>query len=441
MTLASPLAPGKPFTVEDGTMSVSMPLRIGSAAGTAAILAIAVVLSMVVGVNETRADEKPKSVDEAAKAGEYVKRLAGDSFQDREAAQKSLRGMGKTAIPAIELGLKSDSPEVVQRCEKLLQLIYKDGLEAFLTNKFELEGPAWKRFKSIACDSLASRKLFAELIPDDARSKRLDVIAGDPRKMIVTYRTESERVHFNWNKVLKANKWRFADEVRNEKFRQLSKEAVSREDILYSLFLGTSPIPAGAADADEIAILSQVHFYEMARGPGSVPFQKLFVAWIRQRTNPNILRRGVQTALFANVSEAVPFARELLANPKLPPDTLGEAILVVGNHGELQDVSLLAKYRDDARAYHEDSPGKAGTLSIQLREYAAAMSLLLRKEDFAIHGFELSEMIAWWAGEKVLPFKSTDYLKPAMRDTILQNAWKWLDDQPKPDAKPAKSPK
>ena len=169
------------------------------------------------------------------------------------------------------------------------------------------------------------------------------------------------------------------------------------------------------------------HFVDLTKGPEKEPFRKLYLAWLKQRKNPVALQRGLEAALFMNIPEAAPFARELIGNAKHPPELLAHAILVLGNHGELGDVLLLDELRTDERIYC-----KFATMSIQLREVATAMALLLRKEDFAKYGFAAADLKAWCVGDKSA-FRAIGWFeKPADRDATLAKAGKWLDAQPKP---------
>ena len=222
--------------------------------------------------------------------------------------------------------------------------------------------------------------------------------------------------------------------------RKRSLEVVKRDDLLRCLFLGARPIPKTVEDS-ELArpIVDQANFIDLAKGPEKEPFRKMYLEWLKRRTNPTAIELGITAALYASIPEAVPFARELIANPKQSPEILGQAILVLGNHGAVQDVLLLDKFRADERPYYFYKAPGVGTFTIQLREVATAMALLLRKEDFKKYGFEGVQVFVYWVGDKPAPYQKNHwFMTAAHRDAALVKAGKWLDEQPKPEVTPKK---
>src|SRR5436305_2784121 len=80
--------------------------------------------SVRAGDTPTRPEATPDSL---------VGRLGSPSFQEREAAEKALRGLGAKTVPALKAGLTGGSPEGVERCTRLLAAIRKDDLNRFVT--------------------------------------------------------------------------------------------------------------------------------------------------------------------------------------------------------------------------------------------------------------------------------------------------------------------
>ncbi len=142
------------------------------------------------------------AVDPVAK---LVDQLGAPEFGDREAAAKQLREMGFKAEAALRAGLRSESPEVRDRSAKLLAEIRAVARTA-LVKQFdpatdaEPDHPVWKRFRTIAGNDAAARKLFAEIIVSPQLLKLLDDADRDPNKAGDLYAAELER----WYKLMQA---------------------------------------------------------------------------------------------------------------------------------------------------------------------------------------------------------------------------------------------
>ncbi|MEO2090141.1 MAG: sigma-70 family RNA polymerase sigma factor, partial [Gemmataceae bacterium] len=86
-------------------------------------------------------------------AERLVQQLGSRDFAEREASEKTLREMGVKALPAVRAGLRSASPEIAQRSEKLFAAIRKDDVDrfvkAFLADKQfkqKFDHPVWTRW-------------------------------------------------------------------------------------------------------------------------------------------------------------------------------------------------------------------------------------------------------------------------------------------------------
>ncbi len=375
------------------------------------------------GGGRLQGEDKPIPRAEAPTAESLVKQLGDPAFKTREGAEKPLRAMGQKAIPALRAGLKSESPEMVERSEKVLRLIHKDALDQLVAGKGETDSPVWKRFQAIAGDSPESRKLYGEMMGDWTRAETLESVEGNAVKSFEAYRTEMDRIDGAWTTAFK----QFLGSFDILAIRNRSLEVVKRDAILRCLFLGAQLVPEKEIDPQQITMLFHGHFVELTKGPEKEPFRKLYLAWLKHRKNPVAVQRGLEAALFMTIPEAAPFAREVIAIAKHPPELLAHAILVLGNHGELADVLLLDKLRTDERVYCQFN-----TMTIELREIATAMALLLRKEDFAKYGFDAADLKAWCVGDKTA-FRAIGWFQTAAdRDAALAKAGKWLDAQPKP---------
>src|SRR5207249_3282114 len=74
-------------------------------------------------------------------------------------------------------------------------------------------------------------------------------------------------------------------------------------EVATALFLGTHPLPDGAADPPGPGALFKASFAAGMDGPLKGPFRKLFAAWLDSRRDPAALRAGMDAALFSGLSE------------------------------------------------------------------------------------------------------------------------------------------
>ena len=71
-------------------------------------------------------EDKDKLLAEAKKqAAALVKKLGADGYEDREAADKALRRMGKVALEAVRTGTGSKDVEIADRCKVILAVLEK----------------------------------------------------------------------------------------------------------------------------------------------------------------------------------------------------------------------------------------------------------------------------------------------------------------------------
>lgn len=82
------------------------------------------------------ADDAVKSSNAQAKDAvspelrELIRQLDADDFRDRTAASEALAKLGKEALPGLEEGVRSDSPEAATRSFELLQQLFEQGSAA-----------------------------------------------------------------------------------------------------------------------------------------------------------------------------------------------------------------------------------------------------------------------------------------------------------------------
>jgi hypothetical protein len=373
------------------------------------------------------ADEnKVKSDPEVEK---LVQRLGSRTFSERETAARQLQVLGAKAKSQIIAGINDADAEVSQRCTAILKQIRADRYQALVSGQggWDLEGI---RFKKLVGDTIESRKLFAELINDSHRAEVVEKVTADPTVAASLYVSEVARIQAAGEKAFFGFMGQPVKVDSDSPVRIASRMAVPLGDVALLFFLGSFPLPDGAVDPAGVDQIVTASFIDACGGPLKGPFRKLFVKWLDCRRNPIAVGTGLYAALYGSVDEAVSVARRLAANQECEVSVIEPALLVLGNHGSVNDSTLLATYRDDARACEHSAENK---FEIQIREVATAMSLMLRGQFFLVFGFETKTFRAWWIGPGPAPFRAVHWFTtPEERDGALKMSWEWLDKQPKP---------
>lgn len=301
--------------------------------------------------------------------------------------------------------------------------------------------PAWKHFKAVCGDTKESRALFDQMTTG-GRLDDLNRAASDPAVAATEYAAAVVRTKAGWDKAYKRIGQRNVGPATTAALGAALREEVPPADVLAVLFLGSFALPEKAADPTAVYPALQTAFLDLVGGPNKAPARRLFVAWLDRRRDSGAVMYGLQEgALHGAVAEAVPSARRLLDDPKTPSGVLGPAALVVGNFGApAADLPRLAKLRDDARPCLQPNLSQVGREHTEVRDAAAAMSLLLRGEDFERYGFRRVVHQSKHGGRDEAPFKAPHWFDAdADRDAALKKAWAWLDAQPEP--KPPAVPK
>ncbi|HET6572322.1 MAG TPA: sigma-70 family RNA polymerase sigma factor, partial [Fimbriiglobus sp.] len=352
---------------------------------------------------------EPKPDPEAEK---LVKQLGSPNFADREAAGKKLREMGAKARPALLAGAKDADPEIARRCASIMKAIRADEQKAFVAGMSELNNPVWKRFKELVGDTKAARNLYLQMIDDYRRATLLTEAETSPAKAAEVYVAEVVRVTDASRKAFQPFVGRPIPALGtvDNPMRDASRKAVPLGDAVAVLFLGARPLPDGAKDPSASFVL-RASFADGVVGPLKEPLRKLFAAWLDRRRDPETIHEGLMTALLAGVPDALPTARRLAADPKLPAPAKDRALLVIGNHGTKDDLPLLTACRADARVSSTYKTVRNEVYDTQVRDVAAAMALHLYGQDFEKYGFEGTQWQVWWLPSNPAPFNGISQFK------------------------------
>ncbi|HEY1187048.1 MAG TPA: HEAT repeat domain-containing protein, partial [Gemmata sp.] len=414
-------------------------LKTSAIAGVVCLALVCGGLAMT-GSGTAPADEKtapaPRRVED--RTAKLVEQLGSADFAAREAAQRELRAIGSKAEPALRAGLRSTDPEVRARAAEVLKQVRDDARRAFISGKAEPTSPAWKRFKELVGNTEASRKLFVEMMADERRAATIEKAEADPDKAAEVYAAEVERVAGAGLKSFNQFVGRAAPvpgQGRMDPIAVASRKDVPLGDAVAVLFLGTRPLPAGAKDPSASWAL-RASFADGTVGPLKEPIRKLFAAWIEHRRDPVTVRDALETALFAGISEVLPTARRLAADAKLAAPAKGFALVALGNYGTAADLPLLAPYLADNRPYSGYPNLEQKKYELQVRDAAAAMSLLLRGQDYEKYGFVRVDWQVWWLPTNPPPIKDIHWFETdKARSTAHEKAKALLGTPPKAEPK------
>jgi hypothetical protein len=116
---------------------------------------------------------------------ELVRRLGDSNYAVREEAAAQLARLGRPAVAALELGVKSRDLAVRRRCAELLAAARRSDfdivLDDFIAGKNPKDPlPGWTRFRELAGDDVYARRLYVDLYRADRTL--LEQLGKDPKQ-------------------------------------------------------------------------------------------------------------------------------------------------------------------------------------------------------------------------------------------------------------------
>jgi RNA polymerase sigma factor (sigma-70 family) len=347
--------------------------------------------------------DTPGAKVKADPAEALVRQLGSPEFAEREAAEKELRKLGANALPAVRAGLKSDVPEVVERCARLLPVLRVEHLKS--------NGhPVWKKFANIAGESKESATLYAEMVGDPRRAEVLEAVVEKPDSAGAVYQGEL-------NRGIKALREGYdAAERRNRNLSGLNHPdsgVPNRGELALLLFLGTFPKTAdttpdaavGWRDGLHANLFSyalswsvagnqnEIPIFDGQKNPLPAPVRKLLAAWLGVRRDPHMIQHGFGLAKSHEVREALPVARRVVADKTYATKERAAALLAVGMFGDTADLPLLEPLFDCPDEFHNTNytyqGGKQVSIVTQVRDAAYGVALKLHGVEPIDYGYEM----------------------------------------------------
>jgi RNA polymerase sigma factor (sigma-70 family) len=363
-----------------------------------------------------------KPVPEAQK---LVRQLGSPSFAKRQMAEKALANMGARAAASVRAGMGDADPEVAKRCSAIWPRLWQT--EIARPDAERLAGfahPLWVRFRKVAGDDARSRTLFAEMVSDVNRFRRLEAVEADPKKAAAAYAADlkqrAEALERGYREAAKAAENRTGD------FGPASG-IPTRAEFVTLLFLGTYPATA----RDESARDTHNNVFALGLATGKSPaFRRLYAAWLRTRTDPQPIEIGLSQALYHNLPEVVPLAAAHAANARLAPKARGFALLVVGLYGTPADLPLLKKAFADARVFHTtkytSEAGKERPIEVQVGDTAVGSALWIYGQRAADFGFPFAAKYKNHP-ETLAKYYLLGFCDNDTRQAVHKKAAAWLD--------------
>ncbi len=328
-----------------------------------------------------------------------ILKLGSFQFKDREAAEQQLRNMGPQILKQVENGRRNDDPEIADRCAKLVTHFRRMQLIDHVRNdnlavKAPSDFPLWDHFKAVAGTSKSSRDLFIKMIQDDERYRLLDESDSQKKK--------AENNYSQLVAGLAERGWKNWQPEGNE-----TPPAPTIAEIATALYLGTIDTTADVnvdrngrkAPAERFALLGAEFYRDGLKSASSEPLKKLYVGWLSQRKNPDVLQYGLDRTLGWSIDGALPIARRILKEEKTPMKLRISAMTVVGKFGsDREDGSTMKKFWDDETVIHQVKVN-GQTLETQIRDVAIAVALNLKGKKPSAYGFRTFTGIAFDWGQ------------------------------------------
>ncbi len=377
-------------------------------------------------------------------AERLVLQLGSKEFAEREAAEKKLREMGAKALPAVRAGLANGSPEVVERCTRLLPLLRVEHMKA-------TEHPVWKKFAEVAGESKDAADLYADMVGDARPAEVLEAVVEKPDTAGAVYKDEL-------NRGIKALRKGYDDaERRNRGLTGLNHPdsgVPTRGELALLLFLGTFPKSADVTPDVAVDWRDGLHASLFSYGLSPIngdrreltePLRKLLAAWLGVRRDPAMVQHGFGLVKQHGVKEALPVARAVAADKTHATSERAAALLAVGLFGDATDVKLLEPLFNCTDDFHATNytyeGGRKVPLVTQVRDAAYGVAVKLHGAEPIDYGFE---MCVEYKARGPLVLQARYYFgfrSDEARTAAHEQVKVFLKTSPVPKAKPAAPPK
>jgi hypothetical protein len=316
----------------------------------------------------------------------WINELNHDAFTVRQSAAAKLLAAGTPARDALVAVAEGPDPETRATARRLVALIdrseFNRRLEAFAadtTGRLGLSLPGWQPFRELVGGDPAARALFVEM--QRAEGPMLAGVFGVPSRS--TDKPWEERL-------MRLVQWQAVTGNRNI--------AAPLGSCATMLFLATTSevdlSDTGAVLVEQLIQRPPIR-ERLAAGGADDAIRRLVVASIVHCTNKNeqILQRRLLLISAMNLKEALELPIAVVRGEgryaRTQPMTRAAAILVVGQHGNRQNIDDLAPLMDDTTIcmpLQVQVAGRPGA-NVQLRDVALVVALHLTDQRPADYGY------------------------------------------------------
>ncbi len=324
------------------------------------------------------------TAEQAARASELVGKLGDPIFKIRNDATRELRKLGRAALPVLNVTLNTTTdPEVRNRCETLLPAIELDDLNARLAafladtaHKYDHKIRSWDEFKAITGDTKVARELFAEALRSTPNRELIQA-------MSLNNKADLERLVLARRMLLY-----------NNIYRNTTGRVTAKPVDVFSLLFVESHVEISDRRYQYVIqnLLSQAVIRNSLNGDDGEPHRKLLAHWMDSRTQYLEVYQAMTLAGQLNMKE-IPVSRyalKVLENQSSPTVYRMYALTTSARTLGEESLSVLKKGMDD-KSVHTVTwffNGQRTQHSVQVRDIALAMSLIVTKQDLDDYGIE-----------------------------------------------------
>jgi hypothetical protein len=335
----------------------------------------------------TAADAKSDpAVEVSGKTAALVRQLGADAYEVREAATKELEKLGKTALKALEEGVKDEDMEISSRSKRLLALATRSDIEVALDSfladkdtKLILKLPAWERFKKVLGDDQSARTLFVEMYTTEGCL--LASLEREPKNFDQTFTTRCQQIQQNLY----------------TPFGQVNQ--IPMGQMVALLFAATDP--RTTTNINSFYLLTNLLYQQnIQQGfKSNAGARKLLAEYFEQRADQNTMPQAIQLAMQMEIKEMAPTALKAATNKNSQQWTRATALLALGKLGtkdNLKDIEPLLKDETalgTMRFIQRDQQQQVTKqVTTQMRDVALASMIMLSGQNVQNYDFPYLKM-------------------------------------------------
>ncbi|MEQ8785655.1 MAG: hypothetical protein RIC55_05130 [Pirellulaceae bacterium] len=322
--------------------------------------------------NDASVDSPPGEASAAGKPRDLVAKLGSESFDERRAAETQLREFGLDARDALQQGLSSDDLQIRRTCQRLLNDIlesdYQRRLSRFVDDpqgKLEHDLPGWERYRQIAGDDAAARRLFAEM----HQAEGALLISTEAGKVPM-----ADALDIRYRSVYQM--------MRLPNSNQRVQPSLATVSAL--MFVAADPrLDSDVADDAYWSQITNSPLYRqgLTSGETKEPGRKVLGQWIALSTGPRLLNQKLRMAIQYEIPEGLGLALETIENRNgIPPSYASYAIEAVGKLGGKPYAARLAPLLKETSAITRQRVNKV-IVTIELRDVALGWLIHLTGQD------------------------------------------------------------